>query len=105
MSILVGLEEKVQALVLLSTRLKEEHKKVQEENQALLQEIKLLKTDNASLVDEVIRLEAHLKTLENSLEEETKSISVLYQEKNATKLAVDDLIKSINILVESECQQ
>lgn len=105
MSILLGLEEKVQTLVLLSKRLKEEQVALSEENASLKTEIASLKADNADLVDEVMKLEAELKTVQTCLEEETRSLSALHQEKSAAKVAVDDLIKSITILVESECSQ
>lgn len=105
MSILTGLEEKVQTLVLLSKRLKEEQTVLKEENDSLKKEILSLKSDNAELVDEVIRLEAELKVVQVCLEEETRTLSALHQEKSAAKVAVDDLIKSIDFLVESECSQ
>lgn len=110
MSLIIGLEEKIRDLITISASLREENKKLFEENSFLSQEILILKEenkaskcDNAGLVEEVIRLESQLRALEESILQEKKILSDLDTERSATKVAVDDLIKSINTFVECEC--
>ena len=70
--------------------------KVLEEKLVVLAElVKELKTENAKLAEENAQLAAKLLMLQNSLQENK-------QEKELTRLVVDDLIKSIDSLVENQ---
>lgn len=102
MEVFTTLEEKVQVLIGLAQELKLENKRLQLENESNLEEIKLLKADNAGLVEENLKVAAQLKAVEEAMIRENKLVDVLSQEKTATKLVVDDLIKSIETLVERE---
>lgn len=102
MELLVGLEEKIQVLIGLAHELKLENKRLLSDNTNLIEEIKLLKADNVDLFNENTKIAAQLKTVEEAMLRENKIVDVLSQEKSATKLVVDDLIKSIETLVERE---
>lgn len=102
MELLVGLEEKIQVLIGLAHELKLENKRLLSDNTSLIEEIKLLKADNVDLFNENTKIAAQLKTVEEAMLRENKIVDVLSQEKSATKLVVDDLIKSIETLVERE---
>ena len=74
--------------------------KVLEDKIALLvNRVHELKKDNDVLVDENCRLATRLKNLEESLQTDTQRITKLDEERALTKMVVDDLIKSIDLLV------
>ena len=70
----------------------------------LLDLTKGLKTEKAQLTEENRRLTENLETLEVSVLSESSNIEELNQEKALTKKVVDDLIRSIDSLVENENQ-
>lgn len=77
--------------------------KLLEEKLTVLAElVKELKTENAKIAEENAQLEAKLLMLQNSLHEDSRRIDELKHEKELTKVVVDDLIKSIDSLVESQ---
>jgi regulator of replication initiation timing len=77
--------------------------KVLEEKIALLvQKIHELKKENALLVEQNEQLLVRVKAAEESLEVDVRQIAKLDEEKALTKMVVDDLIKSIDSLVEHE---
>ncbi|MFA6065962.1 MAG: hypothetical protein WC707_02155 [Candidatus Babeliaceae bacterium] len=67
--------------------------------------IKELKDKNDILSQEVFQLKNHLEKVENSLLLGHQNLEELNQEKELTKIAVDDLIKSIVLLVDQELPQ
>lgn len=71
---------------------------------ALVTTIKCLKLENADLVERNKSLQDQLKALEGSLVSETKDLEELSQEKIMTKMAVDDLLKSIDELINQKEQ-
>ncbi len=71
---------------------------------ALVTTIKSLKLENADLVERNKSLQDQLKALEGSLVSETKDLEELSQEKIMTKMAVDDLLKSIDELINQKEQ-
>ena len=74
--------------------------KVLEDKIALLvKRVHELKKDNDGLVDENCQLATRLKNLEESLHTDTQRITKLDEERAITKMVVDDLIKSIDLLV------
>ena len=77
--------------------------KILEEKLATLVElVKDLKTENAELAQDNAQLKMKLSMLEKSLQGDEQCIQELKQEKELTKLCVDDLIKSIDALVENQ---
>lgn len=86
------------------------NKHEQENNLSLLEEkvirlvemIKVLKQTNQVLQDENQVLKHQIIKLESSLVSETKDLEQLSQEKVVTKMLVDDLIKSIDSLVDQK---
>jgi hypothetical protein len=71
---------------------------------SLIDIIKDLKAENARLVEEKDQLAAKLLMVEGSLTDDAKRVEELDQEKALTKMVVDDLIKSIDTVIESEKQ-
>jgi len=66
--------------------------------------IKELKAENARLVEENTHIAAKLSSLNKSMTDDAQRVEELDQEKALTKLVVDDLIKSIDTLIEGEKQ-
>jgi len=79
-------------------------KLLEEKIASLIELIKELKNENAKLAEENAQLEVKVKSLEDSLKDDVKQSDKLTEEKELTRLAVDDLIKSIDSLVELENQ-
>ncbi len=71
---------------------------------SLIDIIKELKAENARLVEENTQLAAQLSSMEKSVTVDAQRVEELDQEKALTKLVVDDLIKSIDTLIEGEKQ-
>lgn len=84
------------------TKLAERIKELSAENSQLLEETKELRTENSNLVEENAQLSAKVSLLEKNLMDDSRRIDELKQEKELTKLVVDDLIKSIDSLVENQ---
>lgn len=68
----------------------------------LVNTVKSLKQENADLKELNMLLQEQLKALEGSLVSETKDLEELSQEKIMTKMAVDDLLKSIDELIDQK---
>lgn len=66
---------------------------------SLVELVKDLKTENAKLAEENAQLAAKLSMLEASLQDDSHRIDELKQEKELTKIVIDDLIKNIDSLV------
>ncbi len=77
-------------------------KQLEEKLICLAELVKELKTENAKLAEENAQLSAELVMLQNSLQEDVRRIDELKQEKELTRIVVDDLIKSIDSLVENQ---
>lgn len=69
---------------------------------SLIDTIKQLKAENDRLVNENSQLSERLLMMEGAVHEDAKRVEELDQEKALTKMVVDDLIKSIDSLIESE---
>ncbi len=67
----------------------------------LLELLKRLKHENMQLESEKNELQSRLEQLENSVLKGTQDMEELNQERVLTKMVVDDLIKSIDSLVEA----
>lgn len=68
----------------------------------LVNTVKSLKLENAELKEQNRLFQEQLKALEGSLVSETKDLEELSQEKIMTKMAVDDLLKSIDELIDQK---
>ena len=66
---------------------------------ALIQSIKELKSEKATLSKEKDQLLHHIEKIENSLLKNNKSMEELNLEKQTTRQVVDDLINSIEDLL------
>jgi regulator of replication initiation timing len=76
-------------------------KQLEEKLICLAELVKDLKTENAKLAEENAQLSAQLIMLQNALKDDSQRLDALKQEKELTRLVVDDLIKSIDSLVEN----
>lgn len=86
-----------------------EYEKVQQQFIATQEQLSGLQVEYARLVeehtnqkDEIAALKGNLETYENSMLQTKTSIEEYHQEKALTKMLVDDLISSIDTLVEQE---
>jgi len=105
MKVLNVLEEKIKSLVTLIKGRKTESETLQADKEKLKTENDGLKTENAKFAEDNAQLTAQLRSIEGSMLKETDQVKELKQERSATKAVVDDLIKSIDALVEHENQQ
>lgn len=71
----------------------------------LIELIKSLRAERELLVAQNVQLKEQLDTLENSLLTRNKHVEERSHEIELTKIVVDDLIKSIDLLVEQEQRQ
>jgi peptidoglycan hydrolase CwlO-like protein len=105
------LEEKIITLVSLIQDLKSKNNELETQTATLKQQLdelvtnnNKLETENARLSEENFQLVASLGNLETSVAHDSETIDLLKEEKALTKIAVDDLIKSISDLVATEQQ-
>lgn len=68
----------------------------------LIEMIKELKAEKALLIEENLELKQKLENFESSLLSREKNVEERTQEIVLTKMVVDDLIKSIDLLVEEQ---
>ena len=66
----------------------------------LIEMVKTLKDDNSALRQKNKDLNNQLKAIESSLVAETKDLEELSQEKMVTKMVLDNLLHSIDALIE-----
>ena len=102
MESLVALEEKIKALVAIVKNIKAENALLQPENSFLKNENAQLKAENARLVEGNAQLTTQLQTIENSILLESGQVQELKEERSITRLVLDDLLKSIDSIVENE---
>lgn len=86
------LEEKVKGLVEFVGKLKCENAKLKTENSRLISE-------NAELLSQIRKFESKMESTADSILEQNRNLEELSQEKEFTKIAVDDLIKNIDCFV------
>lgn len=105
------LEEKLTTLVSLIQDLKGKNNllekqvvTLQQQSDELKKHNKQLEKEKNKLAEENFQLVANLSGLEASVSSGSETISLLKEEKALTKIAVDDLIKSISDLVATEQQ-
>jgi regulator of replication initiation timing len=102
MEALMALEEKVKALVLYAKGLNDQLQALKPENNLLKLENSELKAENAQLVESNAQLTIQLNTLKDSMLLETDQVHELKEERLVTRSVLDDLIKSIDSIVENE---
>lgn len=95
MDVLKVLEEKIVALAEHISKLKTENIELKAENAVLAQEL-------AQIVQENAQLSNKLLAVESSSKGDSHRIDELTHEKELTRIVVDDLIKSIDSLVENQ---
>lgn len=71
---------------------------------SLIEMIKELKAEKAQLLEENLELKQKVENFESSLLSRDKNVEERDQEIVLTKMVVDDLIKSIDLLVEEQQQ-
>jgi predicted nuclease with TOPRIM domain len=104
MEVLLVLEEKVKTLVAMVKNLNDQHSTLQSKYDSLKTEIVELKAENAKLAEGNAQLTFQLNTVESSILKETGHVLELTEERSITRLVLDDLIKSIDLIVENENQ-
>lgn len=98
------LEAKINQLTALFVEKLRQNRELQIAHDKLKVENDDLKTENATLNQENAQLAARLLSLEHSAQRGSEQLSSLHEEKSLAKIVVDDLIKSIDALVERETQ-
>jgi len=91
------LEKKIVSLLDLINKLKVENTELKSENDKLTK-------DNIKLLQSVKDLTEKLEAIEKSVFDSSKDLDELSQEKELTKIVVDDLIKNIDSFVKEENQ-
>lgn len=72
---------------------------LQEKVDALLDLVKRLKALNAQLAKENEKLSSQVKAITTDNRDTQKDVQKLHEERNSTKLVVEDLIKSIDSFI------
>lgn len=104
MEVVLILEEKIKALIATVKSIKKDHETLQSEYDFLQSENAQLKAENDKLADGNAQLALQLNTIEKSILKETGHVQELTEERSMTRLVLDDLIKSIDSIVENENQ-
>lgn len=104
MELISILEEKIKALISMVKSTKEEYDALQFKYDLLKSENSDLRTENDKLAEDNAQLIFQLSTIEKSVLKETGHVQELTEERCMTRSALDDLIKSIDSLVETENQ-
>ena len=98
------LEEKIKTLIAMAKNTKEQHNALQSKYDSLKGEIAELKAENDMLFEGNAQLTFQLNAIEKSILKETGHVQELTQERSVTRSALDELIKSIDSIVENENQ-
>lgn len=104
MEVVLVLEEKIKALIAVAKDMKEKHDALQSKYDSLKGENAELKAENDKLAEGNAQLTFQLNTVEKSILKETGHVQELTEERSMTRLVLDDLIKSIDSIVENENQ-
>jgi hypothetical protein len=104
MEVLIILEEKIKTLVAVVKSLKEHNDLLQSKYDSLKASYTQLQAEHDTLTEGNAQLTFQLKTIENTILKETGHMQELTEERSMTRLVLDDLIKSIDSIVENENQ-
>lgn len=69
---------------------------------SLIDALRQLKAENVRLLEENTQLETKLAVMQGAVRDDVRRVEELDQEKALTKLVVEDLIRSIDSLIEGE---
>jgi methyl-accepting chemotaxis protein len=105
MKFLKSLEERVDQLIDIAIDLSKKNKELFAGFDQVKAENEELRTENAKFAEDNAQLSAQIKAIESSLEQENETVSLLNEEKSLAKVVVDDLLRSIDALIERENQQ
>jgi len=98
------LEEKIKALIATMKTMKIDYQELQSKYNLLQSENDQLKAEHEKLTEGNAQLTFQLNTIEKSMLKETGHVQELTEERSITRLVLDDLIKSIDSIVENENQ-
>ncbi len=98
------LEEKIKTLIAMTKELKDHYGQLQSKYNLLKSEHADLKAENDKLTEGNAQLTFQLNAIEKSILKETGHVQELTEERSMTRLVLDDLIKSIDSIVENENQ-
>lgn len=104
MEVVLLLEEKIKALIVIINNTKNDYNELQSKYDLLQDENVQLQAANDKLTEDNAQLTVQLNTIEKSILKETNQVQELSQERSMTRLVLDDLIKSIDSIVENENQ-
>jgi hypothetical protein len=104
MEVVQILEEKIKMLIAMVKSVKEQHDTLQSHYDVLRHELTQLKAENDRLSECNAQLVFQLDSVEKSILKETNNVQELSTERSITRSALDDLIKSIDSIVENENQ-
>ena len=104
MEAVLVLEEKIKTLIAMAKNAKEQHAALQSKYDSLKSEFAELKAENDTLFEGNAQLTFQLNAIEKSILKETGHVQELTEERSMTRSALDDLIKSIDSIVENENQ-
>jgi uncharacterized coiled-coil DUF342 family protein len=104
MEAVIVLEEKIKALIAMAKETKEKYNALQSKYDSLKAEFAELKTENDMLFEGNAQLTFQLNAIEKSVQKETGHVQELTEERSMTRSALDELIKSIDSIVENENQ-
>jgi FtsZ-binding cell division protein ZapB len=105
MKILEVLEDRVSKLMSKMIDLSEKNSLLKHTVEGLKNENEILKAENTKFAEDNAQISIQLKSLEGTLEKESKHKTDLTEEQSLAKLVVDDLIKSIDALIARENEQ
>lgn len=104
MEVVLILEEKIKTLIAKVKQDKEQFEALQSRHDLLKNEFAELKAENNLLSEANAQLTFQLNAIEKSVQKETVHVQELTEERSMTRSALDDLIKSIDLIVENENQ-
>lgn len=104
MEAVLVLEEKIKTLIAMAKSSKEQHLAVQSKYDSLKADYAELKAENDMLFEGNAQLTFQLNAIEKSIQKETGHVLELTEERSMTRSVLDDLIKSIDSIVENENQ-
>jgi len=96
------LQEKIETLIAVVKDLKGDNAAFCKENDALKSENDELMAENAKIAEGNAQLTAQLQSMEDSILVESDNLRELKKERTSTRSVLDELIKSIDSIVELE---
>jgi chromosome segregation ATPase len=104
MEVVLVFEEKIKALIAIVKSSQQNFNALQSKYDSLESNYAQLKAENDKLAEGNAQLALQLNSIEQSMLKETGHVHELTEERSITRLVLDDLIKSIDSIVENENQ-